>query len=183
MGGSPSIPSPPPPPDPMKAAQANALFYRSSLETYIEKSPDIAALENALRIRYMPEQRQLERQLTAADQLAQVQSGLQLERQYGGQRTLEGLRRQYEYSPQAYALNRGLGNQLTAQFARTYGQPAQASVEPQVAMGAGVAPVDYGAGISPSIGAPSYTTNIEDVLARNEEAKKITTKKYQAGEI
>jgi len=183
MGGSPSIPSPPPPPDPMKAAQANSLFYRSSLETYIEKSPDIAALENALRIKYMPEQRQLERQLTAADQLAQVQSGLQLERQYGGQRTLEGLRRQYEYSPQAYSLNRALGNQLTAQFARTYGQSPQASVEPQVAMGGGVAPVNYTAGISQPIAAPSYTTNIEDVLKRNEEAKLVTTKKYKAGEI
>ena len=96
---------------------------------------------------------------------------------------MEGLRRQYEFSPQAYSLNRALGNQLTAQFARTYGQSPQASVEPQVAMDAGVTPVDYGAGVSPSIGAPSYTTNIEELLKRNEEAKKITTKKYQAGEI
>jgi len=183
MGGSPKIPSPPPPPDPMQAAQANALFYRSSLETYIEKSPDIAALENALRVKYMPEQRQLERQMAAADQLAQVQAGLQLERQYGGQRTLEGLRRQYEYSPQAYALNRGLGNQLTAQFARTYGQPAESSVERNVAFNAGVAPVDYTGGIAPAIGAPEYTTNIEDVLKRNEAAKKITTEKYKAKEI
>jgi hypothetical protein len=167
----------------MKAAQANALFYRSSLETYIEKSPDIAALENALRIKYMPEQRQLERQLSAADQLAQVQTGLQLERQYGGQRTLEGLRRQYEYSPQAYALNRGLGNQLTAQFARTYGQAPQASVESQVAFGGGVSPVDYTSKISQPIGEPAYTTDIAELLKRNEEAKKITTEKYKAGEI
>jgi hypothetical protein len=183
MGGAPSIPSPPPPPDPMKSAQANALFYRSSLETYIEKSPDIAALENALRIKYMPEQRQLERQLSAADQQAQVQTGLQLERQYGGQRTLEGLRRQYEYSPEAFALNRGMGKELTGQFERTYGKSAYGAIDPQVYSGAGVAPVNYIAGISQSIRSPEYTTNISDVLARNEEAKKVTTKKYQAGEI
>jgi len=183
MGGGPSIPAPPPPPDPMKSAQANALFYRSSLETYLEKSPDIAALENALRVKYMPEQRQLERQLSAADQLAQVQTGLQLERQYGPQRTLETLRRQYEYSPEAYSLNKGLGNQLTQQFVRTYGQSPYGSVQPEVAFGGGVAPVNYTGGIAPNIGAPSYTTDIADVIARNEEAKKLTTKKYKAGEI
>lgn len=183
MGGGPSIPAPPPPPDPLKAAQANALFYRSSLETYVEKAPDIAALENALRIKYMPEQRQLERQLSAADQLAQVQTGLQLERQYGGQRTLEGLRRQYEYSPEAFALNRALGQQMTRQFERTYGVSPFASVEPQVAFGGGVAPVSYTAGIQPQISAPAYTTDIADVLARNIEAQKKTTEKFQAGVI
>jgi hypothetical protein len=183
MGGAPSIPSPPPPPDPMKSAQANSLFYRSSLETYIEKSPDIAALENALRIKYMPEQRQLERQLSAADQQAQVQTALQLERQYGPQRTLETLRRQYEYSPEAYALNKGMGKQLTSQFERTYGKSPYSEVDPRVAMGGGVAPVNYTAGIAPSIGTPDFTTNIADVMARNEEAKKATTRKYQAGEI
>lgn len=183
MGGGPSIPAPPPPPDPLKAAQANALFYRSSLETYVEKAPDIAALENALRIKYMPEQRQLERQLSAADQLAQVQTGLQLERQYGGQRTLEGLRRQFEYSPQAFALNRALGEQMTRQFQRTYGVSPYASVEPQVAYGGGVPPVTYTAGITPAIGAPAYTTDVSDVLARNIEAQKKTTEKFRAGEI
>lgn len=183
MGGGPSIPAPPPPPDPLRAAQANALFYRSSLETYVEKAPDIAALENALRIKYMPEQRQLERQLSAADQLAQVQTGLQLERQYGGQRTLEGLRRQFEYSPQAFALNRALGEQMTRQFQRTYGVSPYASVEPQVAYGGGVPPVTYTAGITPAIGAPAYTTDVSDVLARNIEAQKKTTEKFRAGEI
>ena len=183
MGGGPSIPAPPPPPDPLKSAQANALFYRSSLETYVEKAPDIAALENALRIKYMPEQRQLERQLSAADQLAQVQTGLQLERQYGGQRTLEGLRRQFEYSPQAFALNRALGDQMTRQFERTYGVTPYASVEPQVVLGGGVRPVDYTAGIAPGIGQPPYTTDIQQVLARNIEAQKKTTEKFKAGEI
>lgn len=183
MGGGPSIPAPPPPPDPLKSAQANALFYRSSLETYVEKAPDIAALENALRIKYMPEQRQLERQLAAADQLAQVQTGLQLERQYGGQRTLEGLRRQYEYSPEAFALNRAIGQQMTRQFERTYGVSPFASVEPQVAYGGGVGPVNYMAGISQPIAAPAYTTDVADVLARNVEAQKKTTEKFRAGEI
>ena len=183
MGGGPSIPAPPPPPDPLKAAQANALFYRSSLETYIEKSPDIAALENALRIKYMPEQRQLERQLSAADALAQVQAGLQLERQYGPQRTLETLRRQYEYSPEAYALNRGLGRQMARQFERTYGATPYASVEPDVAFGAGVQPVNYIGGIQQQIGSPKYTTDIADVLARNIQQQKKTTEKFKAGEI
>lgn len=183
MGGGPSIPAPPPPPDPVRAAAANALFYRSSLETYVEKAPDIAALENALRIKYMPEQRQLERQLTAADQLAQVQAGLQLERQYGPQRTLETLRRQYEYSPQAYALNRAMGEQMTRQFARTYGVSPYASVEPQVAFGGGVPPVNYTGAIRPEIGAPLYTTDVADVLARNVAAQKKTTAKFAAGEI
>lgn len=184
MGGGPSIPAPPPPPDPMKSAQANALFYRSSLETYIEKAPDIAALENALRIKYQPEQRQLERQLQAADQLAQVQAGLQIERQYGPQRTLESLRRQYEYSPQAFALNRALGEQYTRQFERTYGGTPYGSVEPQVMLGGGGVPAaSYTPGISQEIGSPAFSTNIEDVIARNEAAKKITTQKYRAGEI
>jgi hypothetical protein len=167
----------------MKSAQANSLFYRSSLETYIEKSPDIAALENALRIKYMPEQRQLERQLSAADQRAQVQTGLQLERQYGGQRTLEGLRRQYEYNPDAFAINRGLGSQLSRGFERTYGESPYASVEPAVAFNAGVAPVNYTAGIPQNIQDPGYTTNIEDLMQRNEQAKKLTTEKYKKGEI
>lgn len=183
MGGGPSIPNPPPPPDPFEAARANALFYRSSLETYVEKAPEIAELENALRIKYMPEQRQLERQLTAADQLAQVQTGLQLERQYGPQRTMETLRRQYEYSPEAFALNRALGQQMTRQFERTYGVSPYGAVEPQVAMGGGVAPVSYTAGISPEIGRPEYSADISQVLARNIEAQKATKKKFEAREI
>jgi hypothetical protein len=118
MGGGPSIPAPPPPPDPAAVAQANAEAYKLNIETYLEKSPELAAMENKLRVQYLPQQRSLERQLSALDQQAGVQAGMQLERQYGPQRTLEGLRRAYEQSPQAYALNRGLGDQMTRQFER-----------------------------------------------------------------
>jgi hypothetical protein len=81
----------------------------------------------------MPQQRSLERQLSALDQQTAALSSLQMERQYGPQRTLEGLRRSYETSPQAYALNRGLGTQMTRQFERLYGANPYASVEPNVA--------------------------------------------------
>jgi hypothetical protein len=133
MGGGPSIPAPPPPPDPAAVAQANAEAYEKNIETYLEKSPEMAAMENKLRIQYMPQQRSLERQLSALDQQAGVQAGMQLERQYGPQRTLESLRRQYETSPQAYALNRGLGDQMTRQFERLYGTSPYGSVESSVA--------------------------------------------------
>jgi len=133
MGGGPSIPAPPPPPDPNAVAQANAEAYKKNVETYIEKAPEMAALENKLRIQYMPQQRSLERQLSALDQQAAALSSLQMERQYGPQRTIEGLRRSYETSPQAYALNRGLGTQMTRQFERLYGANPYASVEPNVA--------------------------------------------------
>ena len=182
--GSPSIPKPPPPPDPFQSAQANALNYRSSLETYIEKAPDIAELENKLRVKYMPEQRQLERQMSAADQLAQVQAGLQAERQYGGQRTLEAKRRAYEQSPQAYALNRGLGDQMTRQFERLYGTSPYGSVEGNVTKPATLPPFDYMGSINPqSITNPSYDLDLAGLIARNEEAKKLTTKKFRSGEI
>ena len=145
MGGSPSIPSPPPPPDPRQTAQANADAYRMNVDTYISKLPQMAAIENNLRAQYMPQQRALERQLSALDQLAGVQAGLQLERQYGPQRTLEGLRRAYEQSPQAYALNRGLGDQMTRQFERLYGTSPYGSVEKNVAVNPQPGPVDiYG---------------------------------------
>lgn len=184
MGGGPSIPSPPPPPDPFEAARANSLYYRSSLETYLEKSPDIAELENKLRVKYMPEQRQLERDLSAADQRAAVQSGLQLEREYGGQRTLEGLRRQYESSPAAFALNRGLGDQMTRQFQNLYGRSPYSSVEPDVAMSGTQPPVDYFGNISPqSIARPSYDMDLASLLARNKAAQKTTTDKFRAREI
>jgi len=133
MGGGPSIPAPPPPPDPNAVAQANAEAYKKNVETYIQKAPEMAALENKLRIQYMPQQRSLERQLSALDQQAAALSSLQMERQYGPQRTLEGLRRSYEQSPQAYALNRGLGQQMTQQFARLYGTSPYGAVEPNVA--------------------------------------------------
>ena len=155
MGGGPSIPAPPPPPDPNAVAQANAEAYRKNVETYIEKAPEMAALENKLRIQYMPQQRQLERQLSALDQQAATMAALQMERQYGGQRTLEGLRRAYEMSPQAYALNRGMGAQLTRQFEQLYGRSPYASVEPQVAFGAPPqAPAEYLGAISPNISRP-----------------------------
>lgn len=152
MGGSPKIPAPPPPPDPQDVARANAAAYRMNIDTYIEKAPAMAALENKLRIQYLPQQRSLERQLSALDQLSGVQSGMQLERQFGPQRTLEGLRRAYEQSPQAYALNRGLGDQMTRQFERLYGTSPYGSVEPSVAFTRQPGPFDFygtiGTGIS-----------------------------------
>jgi len=156
MGSPPSIPSPPPPPDPSAVAQANAEAYRQNIDTYLEKSPEMAAMENKLRVQYMPQQRALERQLAALDQQAGVQAGLQLERQYGPQRTLESLRRQYETSPQAYALNRGLGDQMTRQFSRLYGTSPYASVEPNVAFAPQqAAPTDFYGDIVPKISNPS----------------------------
>jgi hypothetical protein len=155
MGGGPSIPAPPPPPDPNAVAQANAEAYKKNIETYMEKAPGMAELENKLRIQYMPQQRSLERQLSALDQQAGVQAGMQLERQYGPQRTLEGLRRQYETSPQAYALNRGLGTQMTRQFERLYGESPYASVEPGVAFGPRQAPIDVYGTIGTNIANPN----------------------------
>jgi hypothetical protein len=143
MGGSPSIPSPPPPPDPGEVAKANADAYRQNVQTYIAKAPEMAKLENMLRNTYLPEQRSLERQLSALDQRSGVMAGLRLEKQLGPQRTLENLRRSYEQSPQAYALNRGLGDQLTRQFAQLYGQSPQASVERNVANNPEQPPFDF----------------------------------------
>ena len=154
MGGSPSIPAPPPPPDPAAVAQANAEAYKKNIETYIEKAPEMAQLENKLRIQYLPQQRSLERQLSALDQLQGVQSGMQLERQFGPQRTLEGLRRAYEQSPQAYALNRGLGDQMTRQFERLYGTSPYGSVEQNVAINRQPGPMDFYGTIGTSISNP-----------------------------
>jgi hypothetical protein len=125
-----------------------------NVDTYLEKSPEMAAMENKLRIQYMPQQRSLERQLSALDQQAGVQSGMQLERQYGPQRTLEGLRRQYETSPQAYALNRGLGDQMTRQFERLYGTSPYGSVEKNVANNPQPGPVDLYGTIGANISNP-----------------------------
>ena len=154
MGGGPSIPAPPPPPDPAAVAQANAEAYKKNIETYIEKAPEMAQLENKLRIQYLPQQRSLERQLSALDQLQGVQSGMQLERQFGPQRTLEGLRRAYEQSPQAYALNRGLGDQMTRQFERLYGTSPYGSVEQNVAMNRQPGPMDFYGTIGTNISNP-----------------------------
>jgi hypothetical protein len=128
-----------------------------NIDTYIEKSPEMAALENKLRIQYLPQQRALERQLSALDQQSGVQSGMQLERQYGPQRSLEALRRQYETSPQAYALNRGLGNQMTKQFERLYGTSPYGSVEQSVSYNPQPGPVDLYGTIGTNIGNPSLT--------------------------
>jgi hypothetical protein len=123
----------------------------------MEKAPGMAELENKLRIQYMPQQRSLERQLSALDQQAGVQAGMQLERQYGPQRTLEGLRRAYEQSPQAYALNRGLGDQMTRQFERLYGASPYSSVEQNVAMNRQPGPVDFYGTVGTNIGNPNLT--------------------------
>jgi len=156
MGGSPSIPSPPPPPDPAAVAQANADAYRMNVDTYLEKSPEMAAMENKLRVQYMPQQRSLERQLAALDQQSATLAALQNERQFGSQRTTESLRRAYEQSPQAYALNRGLGDQMTRQFGRLYGVSPYASVEPSVAFAPRqAAPIDIYGDIASSISNPS----------------------------
>lgn len=158
MGGAPSIPAPPPPPDPSAVAQANAEAYKKNIETYMEKAPGMAELENKLRIQYMPQQRSLERQLSALDQQAGVQAGMQLERQYGPQRTLEGLRRAYEQSPQAYALNRGLGDQMTRQFERLYGASPYGSVESNVAFNRQPGPLDFYGTVGTNISNPALET-------------------------
>ena len=157
MGGGPSIPAPPPPPDPMRAAEANIKFYRDSLDAYIEKSPAVAETENKLRFQYMPAQREMERQFSALDQRAAVRSGLQLEREMGGQRVLEGLRRQYETSPQAFALNRGLGDQMTRQFERLYGTSPYASVDPVISRAYTAPPFEYFGAIPPNIQRPNMS--------------------------
>lgn len=151
MGGGPSVPAPPPPPDPMQVAMANAEAYKMNVDTYIKKLPEISAIENKMRVQYMPQQRQLERQLSALDQLAATQAALQTERQYGPQRTVETLRRQYEASPEAFALQRGLGQQMTRQFEQLYGRNPYAAVEPQVALGPRTPPMDYFGTIGTSI--------------------------------
>jgi len=152
MGGSPSIPSPPPPPNPQEVAQANADAYRMNVDTYIQKAPEMAALENRLRSQYMPQQRSLERQLSALDQRSAVLAGLQNERQFGPQRTTEVLRRSYEQSPQAYALNRGLGDQMTRQFAQLYGTSPYGSVEQNVATNRQPGPIDFYSTIGANVG-------------------------------
>ena len=143
MGGGPSIPAPPPPPDPLEAARANDIFYRSSLETYIQKQPEIAALEQRLRERYSPRQRELERQMSALDLQRSAQAGLQVERELGPQRSLETMRRQFEMAPEAFATQRGLGQQAALQFARLYGQSPMGAVPQNVQQSAGKPLGDY----------------------------------------
>jgi hypothetical protein len=143
MGGGPSIPPPPPPPDPNDAARANELFYRSSLETYIQKQPDMAALEQRLREKYSPRQRELERQMSALDLQKSAQAALQVERELGPQRSIEAMRRQFETAPEAFATQRGLGQQAALQFARLYGQSPMGAVPAEVQQNQGIQPIDY----------------------------------------
>ena len=147
MGGGPSIPAPPPPPNPLEAARANDLFYRSSLETYIQKQPDVAALEQRLREKYSPRQRELERQMSALDLQKSAQAALQVERELGPQRSLEAMRRQFETAPEAFATQRGLGQQAALQFARLYGQSPMGAVPQEVQQSQGVNQVDYLSGL------------------------------------
>jgi hypothetical protein len=147
MGGGPKIPSPPPPPDPGDAARANELFYKSSLETYIQKQPGIAALEQSLREKYSPRQRELERQMSALDLQKSSQAALQVERELGPQRSLEAMRRQFEMSPNAFATQQGLGQQAALQFARLYGQSPMGAVPLEVQQNQGVGQVDYLSGL------------------------------------
>ena len=147
MGGSPSIPAPPPPPNPVDASKANELYYRSSLETYIANQPDVAKLEQNLREKYMPRQRELERQMSALDLQKSAQAGLQVERELGPQRSLEAMRRQFETSPDAFATQRGLGQQAAVQFARLYGQSPMSAVPQEVQQGQGVPQIDYLSGL------------------------------------
>ena len=147
MGGQ-SVPAPPPPPDPNNAAKANELYYRSSLETYIANQGDVAALEQRLREKYNPRQRELERQMSALDTQRAAQTGLQVEREYGPQRSMEALRRQYETNPSAFAVQRGLGAQAEAQYARLYGQPAEASVPYEVTKPSKTKEASYLTGLS-----------------------------------
>jgi hypothetical protein len=147
MGGGPSIPAPPPPPNPLEAARANDLFYRSSLETYIQKQPDVAALEQRLREKYMPRQRELERQMSALDLQKSAQAALQVERELGPQRSIEAMRRQFETAPEAFATQRGLGQQAAIQFARLYGQSPMGAVPTEVQQSQGAKQVDYLSGL------------------------------------
>ena len=147
MGGSPSIPAPPPPPNPVDASKANELYYRSSLETYIANQPDVAKLEQNLREKYMPRQRELERQMSALDLQKSAQAGLQVERELGPQRSLEAMRRQFETAPEAFATQRGLGQQAAVQFARLYGQSPMGAVPQEVQQGQGVPQIDYLSGL------------------------------------
>jgi len=151
MGGSPSIPAPPPPPNPIEAAKANDLYYRSSIETYIANQPEIAALEQRLREKYSPRQRELERQMSALDLQRSAQAGLQVERELGPQRSVEAMRRQFEMAPEAYATQRGLGQQAALQFARLYGQSPMGAVPQNVQQSQGIGYVDYLSGL-PSVG-------------------------------
>jgi hypothetical protein len=118
------------------------------METYVANQGDIAALEQRLREQYNPRQRELERQMSALDTQRAAQTGLQLEREYGPQRSLEALRRQYEMDPNAFAVQRGMGQQASAQYARLYGQSPESSVPYGVTRPSATKEADYLTGLS-----------------------------------
>jgi hypothetical protein len=145
MGGnkSPSPPAAPPPPNPVEAARANDLYYRSSLETYLQTQPEIAKLDNSIREKYAPRQRELDREMSALDLQKSALAQLQVERELGPQRSLEQMKRQFEMNPNAFATQQAFGQQAALQFARLYGQNPMGAVPGAVQQGTGLSPVDY----------------------------------------
>ena len=141
--GSPAPPPPPPPPNPVEAGKANDLYYRSSLETYIQTQPEIAKLESNIREKYAPRQRELDRRMAALDLQRASQAQLQVERELGPQRSIEQMKRQFEMSPNAFATQQALGQQAALQFARLYGQSPMGAVPAEVQQGTGSIPFDY----------------------------------------
>jgi len=148
MGGNaPSTPAAPPQPDPLKAAEANNLFYRSSLETYLQTQPQVAELENRIREKYGPRQRALDREMSALDLQKSALAQLQVERELGPQRSVESMKRQFELSPNAFATQQALGKQAAIQFQRLYGFSPMESVPASVQTQKGIPEVDYLSGI------------------------------------
>jgi hypothetical protein len=147
MGGSPSTPAAPPAPDPLKAAEANNLFYRSSLETYLQTQPQVADLENKIREKYGPRQRALDREMAALDLQKTALAQLQVERELGPQRSIEAMKRQYELSPNAFAVQQGLGKQAALQFQRLYGSSPMEAIPASVQTQRGIPEIDYLSGI------------------------------------
>ena len=147
MGGSPSTPAAPPAPDPLKAAEANNLFYRSSLETYLQTQPQVADLENKIREKYGPRQRALDREMAALDLQKTALAQLQVVRELGPQRSIEAMKRQYELSPNAFAVQQGLGKQAALQFQRLYGSSPMEAIPASVQTQRGIPEIDYLSGI------------------------------------
>jgi hypothetical protein len=81
--------------------------------------------------------------MSALDLQRSAQAGLQVERELGPQRSLEAMRRQFEMAPEAYATQRGLGQQAAVQFARLYGQSPMGAVPQNVQQSQGIGNVDY----------------------------------------
>ena len=96
-----------------------------------------------MREKYSPRQRELERQMSALDLQKSVQAGLQVERELGPERSLEAMRRQFEMAPEAFATQRGMGQQAALQFARLYGQSPMGAVPQNVQQSAGKPLGDY----------------------------------------